>query len=34
MFSKVTGIGADLDPDISKNHSILKQEFINRTPGY
>ncbi|CAD8145233.1 unnamed protein product [Paramecium pentaurelia] len=34
MFSKVNGIGADLDPEIAQNHQILKQEFVNRTPGY
>lgn len=33
-FSKVQRIGADLDPDISLDHSILKQEFMNRAPGY
>jgi hypothetical protein len=33
-FSTVDTIGGDLDPDLHIDVSVLKQEFIAKTPGY
>lgn len=33
-FTAIESIGGELDPDINIDVSVLKQEFINKTPGY